>query len=41
MNLGPVTLRERIASLGGSLTIDSRDTGACLEITLPLTDNGG
>ncbi len=41
MNLGPVTLRERITSLGGSLTLDSRDTGTRLEITLPLTNNGG
>jgi len=41
MNLGPVTLKERIASLGGSLAIDSSDTGTRLEITLPLAENGG
>jgi hypothetical protein len=38
MNLGPVTLKERIAALGGSLAIDSSDTGTRLEITLPLTE---
>lgn len=41
MNLGPVTLKERIESLGGSLAIDSSDTGARLEITFPLTGKGG
>jgi signal transduction histidine kinase len=41
MNLGPVTLKERIASLGGSLAIDSTDSGARLEIILPLTGRGG
>jgi signal transduction histidine kinase len=40
MNIGPVTLKERIASLGGSLTIDSSDTGTQLEIILPLTKDG-
>jgi signal transduction histidine kinase len=41
MKRGPVTLRERITDLGGRLTIDSRDTGARLDITLPLTEYGG
>ena len=41
MKRGPVTLRERIAALGGTLTIDSQETGARLEIVLPLTDYGG
>ena len=40
LNLGPVTLKERIASLGGSLVIDSSDTGARLHITLPLARPG-
>jgi signal transduction histidine kinase len=38
MNLGPVTLRERIASLGGGLTINSGDRGACLEIAFPIIE---
>lgn len=33
---GPVTLKERIGSLGGSLVINSSPTGAHLEIRLPL-----
>ncbi|HUK40569.1 MAG TPA: CHASE domain-containing protein, partial [Candidatus Acidoferrales bacterium] len=37
---GPVTLKSRIASLGGSLTICSADSGSCLEITLPLNLRG-
>jgi signal transduction histidine kinase len=41
MNLGPKTLRERVALLGGSLTIESGDTGACLEIALPIIEKGG
>ncbi|MGE0826988.1 MAG: sensor histidine kinase [Candidatus Binatia bacterium] len=40
LHLGPVSLRERIASLGGSLSIDSTDTGAHLTITLPLVRPG-
>jgi signal transduction histidine kinase len=34
--LGPVTLRERAAALGGSLTLESTEAGARLEISLPL-----
>jgi signal transduction histidine kinase len=34
-NLGPVMLRQRIAALGGRLTIDTSDDGATLEISLP------
>jgi signal transduction histidine kinase len=34
--LGPVSLQERIVSLGGGLTIDSTESGSRLEITLPL-----
>ncbi len=41
MKRGPVTLRERITELGGTLSIDSRETGARLEIDLPLTGYGG
>jgi len=33
--LGPVMLRQRIATLGGRLVIDSGDDGARLEISLP------
>jgi signal transduction histidine kinase len=40
MNLGPRTLRERTASLGGSLVIDSNASGVHLEITVPLTQLG-
>ncbi len=38
---GPVTLKERISALEGTLTIDSKETGAHLTITLPLTEHGG
>jgi hypothetical protein len=31
----------RVASLGGSLTIESGDTGACLEIALPIMEKRG
>jgi len=41
MKRGPVTLRERISALEGTLSIDSRETGAHLDITLPLTEYGG
>jgi signal transduction histidine kinase len=40
MKLGPVMLKERIASVGGSLSINSTDFGARLEITLPLAHPG-
>jgi two-component sensor histidine kinase len=35
MRRGPLTLKERIASLGGNLTIESRASGATLDIRLP------
>jgi signal transduction histidine kinase len=35
MRRGPLTLKERIASLGGNLIIESRPTGATLDIRLP------
>jgi signal transduction histidine kinase len=35
--LGPVTLKGRIESLGGTLAIDSSEAGAKLEITLPCS----
>lgn len=38
MNLGPITLRERVASLGGCLTIESGDTGSSLEIAFPIVE---
>jgi signal transduction histidine kinase len=34
--VGPVSLRERLASLGGSLAIESMPTGSRVEITLPI-----
>jgi signal transduction histidine kinase len=37
---GPATLRDRIASLGGRLAIDSRAGGARLDISLPLATEG-
>lgn len=37
MQLGPKTLKERIAFLGGGLAIDSTAAGATLHISLPLT----
>jgi signal transduction histidine kinase len=40
LKLGPMMLRERVASLGGTLTLDSTATGARLEILLPLTPQG-
>jgi len=41
LKLGPVCLKERIASLGGSLAIDSTGAGARLDIRLPLEQSGG
>jgi len=35
-NIGPVTLKERVSSLGGSMVIDSSERGAKLEIRMPL-----
>ncbi len=35
-NRGPRSLEERIASLGGALSVDSSAAGACLEIRVPL-----
>jgi signal transduction histidine kinase len=35
-NAGPVSLRERLASAGGTLAIESTATGSRLEIALPL-----
>src|SRR5438128_275695 len=40
MKLGPVALKGRIASLGGSLAINSTDAGARLDIRLPLARPG-
>jgi signal transduction histidine kinase len=34
--IGPRTLRERVASLGGSLEIDSRRSGSRVSLTVPL-----
>lgn len=40
MKLGPVTLKERIGALHGSIAIDSDASGARLEISLPLVPPG-
>ena len=37
MGLGPAVIKSRVASLGGTLNIDSSDSGARLEVTLPLS----
>jgi signal transduction histidine kinase len=39
-NLGPAMLRDRIASLGGSLALESTPAGARLEILLPFSPPG-
>jgi len=39
-NRGPVTLKERVGSLGGSMILDSSDAGARLEIRVPLAMPG-
>jgi signal transduction histidine kinase len=41
MKRGPVTLKERVSSLGGSLVIDSSSAGAKLEIRVPLRTGPG
>jgi signal transduction histidine kinase len=41
LNIGPATIKERLASLGGSLLLDSTTTGTRLHMTLPLTYPGG
>jgi signal transduction histidine kinase len=38
-NLGPVVLRERVTSLGGSLFVESGSSGARLEINLPIPES--
>jgi two-component system NarL family sensor kinase len=40
LNLGPVVLKERIASLGGSLILVSTGAGSQLYMTLPLSPPG-
>jgi signal transduction histidine kinase len=40
LNIGPVTLRERVASIGGSLAIDSAETGTRIEIAVPIAEKG-
>ncbi len=37
-NIGPVTLKERVSSLGGTMLIDSSERGARLEIRMPLRE---
>ena len=40
MAAGPITLKSRVASLGGSLSINSTESGAQLEIEVPLSRHG-
>jgi signal transduction histidine kinase len=40
LQLGPVMLRERVAALGGALTLASSSAGARLDIRLPLLPSG-
>ncbi len=40
LNIGPATLKERIASLQGILVVESSGNGARLEITVPLNRKG-
>jgi len=40
MNIGPATLKERIASLQGTLAVESTHNGARLEIIIPLNRKG-
>jgi PAS domain S-box-containing protein len=37
MGLGPAVIKSRVAALGGALNIDSCESGARLEVTLPLS----
>ena len=39
--LGPAVIKSRVASLGGTLNIDSSESGARLEVTLPLSSPRG
>jgi PAS domain S-box-containing protein len=39
--LGPAIIKSRVASLGGALAIDSSESGARLEVTLPLSSPRG
>jgi signal transduction histidine kinase len=36
--IGPVSLRERVASLNGTLVVDSSNAGARIEISVPITE---
>ena len=40
MKAGPITLQERISALGGDLVISSGETGACLDVVLPVPEMG-
>ena len=40
LNIGPATLKERIASLQGTLVVESSGSGARLEMTVPLKRKG-
>jgi signal transduction histidine kinase len=40
LELGPVTLRERLGRLGGSIEVDSSPGATRLGITVPIRPNG-
>ena len=40
LKIGPVTLKDRVASLDGSMIVDSSDSGSQIEIRLPLRASG-
>ncbi|MHB8908875.1 MAG: sensor histidine kinase [Syntrophales bacterium] len=40
LNIGPATLRERVASLRGTLALESTNSGARLDISVPLNQKG-
>jgi signal transduction histidine kinase len=39
--IGPVSLRERVAALGGEMTVDSRPTGSRVEMAVPSGPRSG
>lgn len=41
MKRGPFSLKERVASLGGEMTLDSTSTGSTIEMTIPVNWSEG
>jgi signal transduction histidine kinase len=41
LKLGPSTIKERVGNLGGKLSIESTEKGACVKMALPLSAHGG